>query len=153
MPAAEVAGAQMIGPKRRDHRDEHEGCTAMWPWLPGCRKYWRVDGLIATATEDVKAMPAEDRDFWMRNVIARRTRRGLPSRWHLKGEYASTRERWRYDEYRFTVGAVRRLAEAIPSYLEGMTLEERAEAEWTLKVQRLALEVLCMYGAPIPGPQ
>lgn len=140
-----------FGPKRRDHRDEHEGCTAMRPWLPPCSRYWRVEGLIATATEDVRAMSAEDRDFWMCNVIARRTRRGLPSRWHLKGAYASVRERWRYDEYRFTGFTVRRLAEKIPGYLGGMTVEEKTEAEWTLKVQRLALEVLWKYGAPIPG--
>lgn len=37
-----------IGPKRRDYRDEHEGCTAMGPWLPGCSRYRRVEGPIAS---------------------------------------------------------------------------------------------------------
>ena len=140
-------------PKQRDHRDEHEGCNAMWPWLQGCRQYWHVEGLIATATEDVKGLPAEERELWMRNVISQWKRFGAPSKWTLKSLYASHRDRWREDELQANLMMVELNAKCLgDEYLGGLTVEEKAEEEWALKIRRMAFEILVRYKAPIPPP-
>lgn len=131
----------------RDHRAEHPGCSAVFPWLPACDRYRLNVNLIAAATEDVVGMPEADRAFWLDFL------RGWEGRgkWGLRSDYISHRERWRESELRINLASAESLARMLgDEYLCGRTVEEAAHDEWRLEGQRLALEVLYTYKAPLP---
>ena len=134
-------------PTTRDHRDEHSGCRAQRPWDQGCSRYRLTVNLIAAATADVAGMPEADRadllDF-LRGWEGR-------GRWHLRSEFISHREKWRESDQRENLANAASMARLLgEEYLLGRTVEQAAAEEWTLKVQRLALEVLYVHKAQIP---
>lgn len=130
------------------HSDDHPSCRALWPWLPGCNRYRLNVDLIAAATEDVKGMPETEREDWLdflRNWEGR-------SKWDLRSKFIAHRENWREDEERINLADAASMARlAGDTYLAGRTVEQAAQDQWTLKGQRLALEVLYVYKAPVPA--
>jgi hypothetical protein len=134
--------------QKRDHRDEHAGCRALWPWLPACNRCRLNVNLIAAATEDVKGMPEAARADWL-DFLRDRDR---PSKWHLRSKFIAHRENWRERELESNLAEVASWARHLgDDYLAGHTVEEVAASEWRLKGQRLALEVLYTYKAPLPA--
>lgn len=133
---------------KRDHRDEHPGCRAIAPWLPACNRYRLNVNLIAAATADVSNMAEADREYWKDFL---KTWAGRRSKWDLRSRYISHRENWHASEWRENLANVRSFAKALgDEYLIGRTVEQVAEDEWKLKVQRLVLEVLYVHKAPLP---
>lgn len=131
----------------RVHSDDHPGCRALWPWLPACNRYRLNVNLIAAATDDVTTMPESDRADWLDFLRGWEGR----SRWGLRSEYIVHRERWRESELAINLFEAASLARlAGEDYLRGRTVEQAAADAWKLKVQRLALEVLYVYKAPLP---
>ena len=131
----------------RDHRDEHPGCRAIWPWLPACNRYRLNVNLIAAATEDVKTMPEGARADWL-DFLRGRER---PSKWHLRSKFIAHRENWREQELESNLAEAASMARIVgDKYLRGRTVEQVAADAWRLKGQRLALEVLYVHKAPLP---
>jgi hypothetical protein len=131
----------------RVHSDDHPGCRALWPWLPGCNRYRLNVNLIAAATEDVKGMPEAERADWL-DFLRGRDR---PSKWHLRSKFIAHRENWRESELAFNLAEAASMARFVgEGYLRGRTVEQAAADEWRLKGQRLAIEVLYTYKAPLP---
>lgn len=129
------------------HSDDHPGCRALWPWLPACNRYRLNVNLIAAATEDVRGMPEAERADWL-DFLRGRER---PSKWHLRSKFIAHRENWRESELEFNLKEAASLAKfAGDRYLHGRTVEQAAADEWRLKGQRLAIEVLYTYKAPLP---
>ena len=134
-------------PATHVHSDDHPGCRALWPWLPACNRYRLNVDLIAAATEDVRSMPETERaerlDF-LRRWKGR-------SKWHLRSEFIAHRENWREEEQRINLAEAASLARvAGERYLKGRSVEQAADDQWRLKGQRLALDVLYKYRAPLP---
>lgn len=131
----------------RDHRDEHPGCRAIWPWLPACSRYRLNVNLIAAATEDVAGMPEAARADWL-DFLRGRER---PSKWHLRSQFIAHRENWRERELESNLAEVASMARIVgDAFLRGRTVEQAAADQWRLKGQRLALEVLYVHKAPLP---
>ena len=131
----------------RDHRTEHPGCRAIFPWLPACNRYRLNVNVIAAATEDVAGMPEPDRAYWLDFL------RGWEgtSRWHLRSKFIAHREEWRESEQDMNLAEASSMAKALGGkYLRGRTVEQAAADQWWLKGQRLAIEVLYVYKAPLP---
>jgi hypothetical protein len=130
------------------HSDDHPGCRALWPWLPACNRYRLNVNLVSAATEDVKGMPETARADWL-DFLRGWEGRG---RWGLRSDYIAHRENWRELDQKVNLAEAASMARfAGEDYLRGRTVEEAAADEWRLKVQRLALEVLYVYKAPIPS--
>ena len=133
--------------EKRDHSDDHPGCRAIWPWLPACNRYRLNVNLIAAATEDVKAMPEAARTDWLDFLHGRER----PSKWHLRSKFIAHRENWRESELEMNLAEAASLAKwAGERHLADRTAEQAAADEWRLKGQRLAIEVLYTYKAPLP---
>lgn len=131
----------------RNHRDEHPGCRAVFPWLPACNRYRLNVNLIAAATEDVAGMPEADRADWMDFL---RGRERL-SKWHLRSQFIAHGENWRELELRENLADAVSMARIVgEDYLCGRTVGQAAADAWRLKGQRLGLEVLYAHKAPLP---
>lgn len=131
----------------RVHSDDHPGCCALWPWLPACNRYRLNVNLIAAATEDVRGMPEAERADWLDFLRGWEGR----SKWHLRSKFIAHRENWREAELEMNLAEAASMAQwAGERYLAGRTVEQAAADEWRLKGQRLALEVLYAYKAPLP---
>jgi hypothetical protein len=127
----------------RLHGDDHPGCRALWPWLPACNRYRLNVNLIAAATDDVRGMPEAERANWLDFLHGR----DRPSKWHLRSKFVAHRES-ELESNRFEVASMAQdLGER---YLRGRTVEQVAAEQWRLKGQRLTLEVLYTYKAPLP---
>ncbi|MFB9714185.1 hypothetical protein [Arthrobacter methylotrophus] len=69
----------------------------------------------------------------------------------MRSKFIAHRENWRELELELNLAEAASLARlAGEKYLAGRTVEQAADDEWRLKRQRLALEVLYVYKAPIP---
>ncbi|WP_422759023.1 hypothetical protein [Paenarthrobacter sp. C1] len=131
----------------RNHSDDHPGCRALWPWLPACNRYRLNVNLIAAATDHVRGMPEVERADWLDFLRGWEGR----SKWHLRSEFIAHRENWRELDQQINLAEAASLAGmAGEDYLQGRTVEQAAADTWKLKVQRLALEVLYVYKAPVP---
>lgn len=129
------------------HSDDHPGCRALWPWLPACNRYRLNVNLIAAATEDVKGMPEAARADWLDFLRGWEGR----SKWGLRSDFIAHRENWRELDQKVNLAEAASLARMLgDEYLLGRTVEQAAADQWKLKVQRLALEVLYVYKAPLP---
>lgn len=138
----------MTQPAPHVHSDDHPGCRALWPWLPGCNRYRLNENLIAAATDAVRQMPDADRAEWLNHLA----KRGKRSKWHLRSAFIAHRENWEEDERGFNLSSAKSMAEVMGDrYLKGRTVEQAADDQWKLKGQRLALEVLYAYRAPLPA--
>lgn len=134
--------------ENRLHSDDHPGCRALWPWLPACNRYRLNVNLIAAATEGVKGMPEAERADWL-DFLRGRNR---PSKWHLRSQFIAHRENWRESELAMNLAEAASWAKSAGErYLKGRTVEQAAADAWRLKGQRLALEVLYTYKAPLPA--
>lgn len=129
---------------KKDHRKEHEGCDAVFPWLLSCSRYKSRRKLVEMCLEDVKTMEPERFEFLYRN------NREYHDVAHYKSSarsaYIAIIEGWREDEYEHELYMANWSKEQGYDILEGKTPEEYAKHMMWRKQQGKALDVLYAYG-------
>lgn len=129
----------------RDHRDEHEGCKVMWPWLKWCKKYRYASQLVGYALEDVKTMPEED--FRTHYTLCKMYHDVSRYRSSARSAYIAHRERSHEDDVEFEKESAQRFVDMMAGG-PGATRTAEAEFEdmWKRRQQTKAVGVLYAYG-------
>lgn len=130
----------------RDHREEHEGCKAMWPWLKWCSRYRYASQLVGYALEDIKGVPEEVLD---QKFQFYRTNNYWKRRSDTRAKYIQAHAGWEELEREAIEHMTDYMIEDFgpnPSYFEGRTREEEIEHRVFEHQQKLAIHVLYAYG-------
>lgn len=129
----------------RDHRDEHPGCKAMWPWLKWCSRYRYASQLVGFALEDIKNLSNDteiDRTFELYNRKTEGTNY-WKHRSDARAKYIQVLEGWDEEDRESTRFSAQGLAELKndPNLEEGIYQE-------MMRMQRVwkATHVLYAYG-------
>ena len=128
----------------RDHRDEHEGCKAMWPWLKWCSKYRYASQLVGFALEDIKNLSDDEETDRMFELYNRKEGRDIwKRRSDARSKYIRVLEGWDEEDRRSARFSAQGLAELKndPELEEGLYQElMRTNRVWK------AAHVLYAYG-------
>lgn len=124
-----------------DHRADHPGCRALFPWDRGCKR-WTNDELLRRARTEAALMQNEDRGWMMSHMLQHRDH--YRRRTGHCNSYIAAVEGWRERDFDSEVAS----AEVFGRHanLSEVEVAHEAALQWNLKRQQLALTVLFAYG-------
>lgn len=131
----------------RDHRDEHEGCKVMWPWLRWCSRYRYASQLVGYALEDVKTMEPELFASIFQNC--KRYHDVTRHRSSARSSYIAHREKSHEVDYEMKREEVQRFYKYIAlgdPFYNGRDYEQEVAHQWMRGQQIEAVQVLYAYG-------
>lgn len=127
----------------RDHRKEHEGCDAVFPWLNSCSRWKSRRKMVEMCLEDIKDM---DKDLFDKLYQVKRDHHAVAkSRYSARDKYISIVEGWNEEEQ----SIARDMAEwrfEHGNMFFGKTVEEDVEHVLKRERQSQALSVIYAYG-------
>lgn len=129
----------------RDHRKEHVGCSAIFPWLRACKRYKSVEHLLQMCLDDIADLPA---NMVTRKVSFLSEHPTLTHRDPVRSKYIGWRERWYEDDIACETESAGYFFDdfAVNGIYQGMSKEEYIQQRIYLKQQLAAITVLYAYG-------
>lgn len=130
-----------------DHRAEHHGCAAAYPWDRSCSLWSRTEALLDAARDDVRRMDRRDIDTGLADL--RRWGQESYRRSEARRAYIAHVEGYEDDEHEIMHGLLRRAFAADGGH-QSASARRAADTAWARTRGSLALAVLYAYRDCIP---